>query len=135
MSQNDSESREDRLARLRDRRPSEGDDSGGTEDDSSTTDASSASGSDRETLPTDPISERIHGNFYLREDLQSILRRTRSMTENEVLMEYDIELEKNRHIRPLLLWLGVQQLQGMEPKEVIATLNDVDELDSVPVDP
>jgi hypothetical protein len=49
-------------------------------------------------------------------------------------MQFDTELEKNRHLRPLLLHLGAKKLEDMDPEAIESALNETDLLDSVDVD-
>lgn len=80
-----------------------------------------------------PLTERTHSTFYLRDDLQAELRQVRKQLELDVDLEYGIELEKNRHIRPLMLYLGAKQLEEMDAEDVAETLDSTDVLDSINV--
>lgn len=80
-----------------------------------------------------PLTERTHSTFYLRDDLQAELRQVRKQLELDVDLEYGIELEKNRHIRPLMLYLGAKQLEDMDTEDVAEMLDTTDVLDSIDV--
>ncbi|MCU4744489.1 hypothetical protein [Natronoglomus mannanivorans] len=78
-----------------------------------------------------PVTDREHATFYLREDLRDELRRTRKQIELDLDIEYGVEPEKNRHIRPLMLYLGAKQLQDMDATEISDVLNTTDILDDL----
>lgn len=80
-----------------------------------------------------PLTERTHSTFYLRDDLQAKLRQVRKQLELDVDLEYGIELEKNRHIRPLMLYLGAKQLEDMDTEDIAEMLDTTDVLDSIDV--
>ena len=84
-------------------------------------------------VTTEAISNRNHSTFYLRDDLMKEMRQVRKQLELDVEMEYGVEMEKNRHIRPLLLYLGAQQVQEMDATEIIDLLNTTDVLDDVDI--
>ena len=78
-----------------------------------------------------PVKERAHDTYYLREDLQRELRRLVDPTVTEAEVELDVDLETNRHVRPLLLLLGARRLHDLEPEEIAELLNKEDVLDSL----
>lgn len=80
-----------------------------------------------------PLTERTHSTFYLRDDLQAELRQVRKQLELDVDLEYGIELEKNRHIRPLMLYLGAKKLEDMDATDVAEMLDTTDVLDGINV--
>jgi hypothetical protein len=86
------------------------------------------------SLDEQPIKERTHETFYLREDLRRELRRITGQASLDFEMEYNAELEKNRHLRPLLLHLGAKKLEEMEPEEIENALNETEILDNVSTD-
>ena len=89
---------------------------------------------DKQSLDEQPIKERTHETFYLRDDLRRELRRISGQASLDFEMQFDTELEKNRHLRPLLLHLGAKQLEEMNPEAIENALNETDLLDSVDVD-
>ena len=89
---------------------------------------------DEQSLDEQPIKERTHETFYLRDDLRRELRRISGQASLDFEMQFDTELEKNRHLRPLLLHLGAKQLEEMNPEAIENALNETDLLDSVDVD-
>ena len=88
---------------------------------------------DERSLDEQPIKERTHETFYLRDDLRRELRRISGQASLDFEMKFDTELEKNRHLRPLLLHLGAKQLEDMDPEAIKSVLNDTDLLDSVEI--
>jgi hypothetical protein len=90
--------------------------------------------SDDQPLNEQPIKERTHETFYLREDLRRELRRISGQANLDFEMEFNTELEKNRHLRPLLLHLGAKQLENMTPEEIENALDETNILDSVDID-
>ena len=76
------------------------------------------------------VTERRHATFYLRDDLRTELRRVRKQLELDFDMAYDYELEKNRHFRPLLLYLGAQQVKEMDATEIKNILGSTGVLDA-----
>ena len=89
---------------------------------------------DEQPLNEQPIKERTHETFYLRDDLRRELRRVTGQANLDFEMAFDTELEKNRHLRPLLLYLGAKELEAMEPAEIKDTLLETDLLDNVDID-
>jgi hypothetical protein len=79
-----------------------------------------------------PVTERPHDTYYLPEDLRRELKRVGTMASLEFEGEYGVELEKNRHIRPLMLYLGMQRLEEMSPETIHETLTESDLLDTAP---
>lgn len=86
-----------------------------------------------EQEPQTPVTERNHSTFYLRDDLNEEIRRVRKQLELDFDMEYGFEIEKNRHFRPLLLYLGAQQVKDMDATEVKDVLDTTDVLDSTDI--
>jgi hypothetical protein len=89
---------------------------------------------DEQPLNEQPIKERTHETFYLRDDLRREIRRTSGQANLDFEMAFNTELEKNRHLRPLLLYLGAKELEAMEPAEIKDTLLETDLLDNVDID-
>jgi hypothetical protein len=79
-----------------------------------------------------PVTDRRHATFYLTDSLHQLLERTFHELQGDLKSRYDspIEIEKNRHFRPLMLYLGAQQLKRMETEEVVETLDSVELLDT-----
>jgi len=121
------EDRAERISKRRSKRKRR-DDHDEKEDESQTTQTPVESQTKSES-----ITNRNHSTFYLRDDLMKELRQTRKQLELDVEIEYGIELEKNRHIRPLLLYLGAQQVQDMDATDIIDVLNTTDVLDNVDI--
>ncbi len=87
-----------------------------------------------EPLNQQPIKDRTHETFYLRDDLRRELRRISGQSNLDFELEYDIELEKNRHLRPLLLYLGAKRMEEMDATDIKDVLDSTDILDSTEVD-
>jgi len=115
-----SEDRAERLSDRRSRRKEQSD-----EDKFVAPQAEQASQTEQE-----PVTNREHSTFYLDEDLLSLLRRRRMEMNLKLDEEYGFEPEKNRHFRPLLLYLGVKQLEEMSATDIIDALDTTDILDS-----
>lgn len=81
--------------------------------------------------PSEPVTERDHSTFYLHEDLSNELRRAWLEMQMSFIDEYGFEPEKNRHFRPLVLYLGAQKIKEMDTDEIASTLNTTDILDSI----
>lgn len=77
-----------------------------------------------------PVTEREHDTYYLSKELRAELRRVGARFQLEYEAERDASLEKNRHIRPAMLYLGAQRLQEMSPDEFDELSQRVDVLDS-----
>jgi hypothetical protein len=89
---------------------------------------------DDQSLDEQPIKERTHETFYLRDDLRRELRRISGQASLDFEMQFDTELEKNRHLRPLLLHLGAKELESMNSEDIENALNETEILDDVNVD-
>jgi len=89
---------------------------------------------DEQSLDEQPIKERTHETFYLRDDLRRELRRISGQASLDFEMQFDTELEKNRHLRPLLLHLGAKELESMNSEDIENVLNETEILDDVNVD-
>ena len=89
---------------------------------------------DEQSLDEQPIKERTHETFYLRDDLRRELRRISGQASLDFEMQFDTELEKNRHLRPLLLHLGAKELESMNSEDIENALNETEILDDVNVD-
>ena len=76
-----------------------------------------------------PVTERKHATFYLGENLLRELDRGGEQASWKFEDEYGVELEKNRHIRPLVIQLGLQQLQDMNAKDINNVLEESDNID------
>lgn len=145
MSDEGEDQAQERAARVRDRRnrrsrrsrEAENEDQSEQTSEMSQTEESSqmsqteATTRDEPTPDQQPIKERTHETFYLRNDLRHELRRITGQANLDFEMAYGIELEKNRHLRPLLLYLGAQKLDDMAPEDVRDVLENTDVLDEV----
>lgn len=78
------------------------------------------------------MTDRRHATFYLSEDLHKRLNRGGKRVSLDYEMEFDAELGKNRYLRPLMLYLGLERLQEMSPEEIRDVLNEIDVLDEAP---
>ena len=81
-----------------------------------------------------PIKDRTHETFYLRDDLRRELRQISGQSNLDFEFEYGVELEKNRHLRPLLLYLGAKQMEEMNATDIKDVLDSTDILDSTEID-
>ena len=81
-----------------------------------------------------PIKDRTHETFYLRDDLRQELRRVTGQTNLDFDLKYGTELEKNRHLRPLLLYLGAKQMEEMNITDIKDILDNTDILDTTEID-
>ena len=81
-----------------------------------------------------PIKDRTHETFYLRDDLRRKLRQISGQSNLDFEFEYGVELEKNRHLRPLLLYLGAKQMEEMSATDIKDVLDSTDILDSTEID-
>lgn len=113
-------------------------DSSSSEGDSVTSRASKTPSSAKKTKTSNtsktPISERETVLFYLRDELTDKL----DLVEDEVRLtykrEYGVELELNRHIRPLVLRFGIETVVEMDAKDIRDTLRENDVLDDPPTE-
>lgn len=122
MSDGNDDDRAKRLSRRRQRRRSDDTDS---TDDTETTDVTDDTD---ESLP--PITDRQHTTFYLSDALRTELTDARVSMEYELQREYGFEMEKNRHFRPLALYLGARKIKTMSAEEIADILDTTDVLDS-----
>jgi hypothetical protein len=82
------------------------------------------------TSKPEPLKNRWHANFYLTDGFKQELLITRQRVDISFVEEYGVELGTNRHFRPLILWLGIQQVQDMDATEIARVLETTDVLDS-----
>lgn len=79
-----------------------------------------------------PIGERKQVMLYLREGVADRL----DLVEDEVALEwkreFGTELERNRHIRPLVLERGMESVREMSAEEIREYLLDAEQLDDPP---
>lgn len=151
MSEDEQDEAQERAARVRDRRSRRGrrtrEEAADTEQSEVTTDTPQTEQKSQnqqtektsqiegtsQTAKQQSIKERKHDTFYLRDDLRRELRRVTGQSNLDFEMTFGTELEKNRHLRPLLLYLGAQQLESMTPDEIRNILDRTDVLDSIDV--
>ena len=86
----------------------------------------------REQAEQTPVTDRRHATFYLAEDLHKRLDRGGKRVSLDYEMEFDAELGKNRYLRPLMLYLGLERLQEMDPEEIRNILDETGVLDDAP---
>lgn len=89
---------------------------------------------DEELPENQPIKERKHDTFYLREDLRTEFNRLTAGAVAEAEASTGVKLGDNRHLRPLALKLGAERINQMDPEEVVAKLVDDVVLDDPTVD-
>lgn len=82
--------------------------------------------------PQTPVTERNHDTFYLTDALRRELRTAGKQASLYHEMEFETELEKNRHLRPLILRLGMERLAEMDADEIRTRLESDDLLDDPP---
>ncbi|WP_058997728.1 hypothetical protein [Haloarcula sp. CBA1127] len=86
--------------------------------------------SQRQQRPEEqPVTERRHDTYYLRDDLRKEVNRLTVGTFAEVEATHGVDLDTNRHRRPLLLLLGAERLAEMDDDEILSKLVDEDVLD------
>ncbi|WP_153952921.1 hypothetical protein [Halosegnis longus] len=95
--------------------------------DQSTTESTESSDDELE-----PVTQRNHSTFYLSDEILNALDGSRKELEYLASNEFpDLDLEKNRHLRPLVILLGIEQLEEMDIEDVIDRLESDDRLDPV----
>lgn len=107
MSEEESESRSDRLRRRRSQRPSEPDKT----DETGETDEPSKPSKPSETNVKE---EQVGTYMYLPESQKKEVQRLYNVLKAEYEYEFDEEFEKNRHFYPLLVQYGLESLDGLD---------------------
>lgn len=79
-----------------------------------------------------PLSEKKQVLFYLSETQSSTLDLVEQTVALDVKRELDIELEKNRHIRPLVLHFGLDRLQELSAEEIRDLLEETEHVEDPP---
>lgn len=125
--------RADRIGDRRSDRKSRRDRSDEADDTAETTPSVESETQQTSQTQQTPVTDRNNATFYLSDELLTEIRRVTKQTELDVDVEYDTELEKNRHLRPLLLYLGAQQLTVMDAEDVVTMLDTTDVLDTTGV--
>jgi len=111
MSEEESESRSDRLRRRRSQRPSEPDKT----DETGETDEPS-----KPSKPSDSSvkEEQVGTYMYLPESQKKEVQRLYNVLKAEYEYEFDEEFEKNRHFYPLLVQYGLESLDGLDASDL-----------------
>ena len=118
MSEEESESRSDRLRRRRSQRPSEPDKTDETGE------------TDEPSKPSKPSNssvkeEQVGTYMYLPESQKKEVQRLYNVLKAEYEYEFDEEFEKNRHFYPLLIQYGLEGLQGLDASELQEKLIEI----------
>lgn len=79
-----------------------------------------------------PLSEKANVLFYLSEGQADDLDLVEQTVALDVKRELGVELEKNRHIRPLVLHFGLERLQDLSPEEIHGLLTETDYVEDPP---
>lgn len=64
--------------------------------------------------------------FYLDDELSNRLNRLYKKLDWQLADEHDVTLSKTRHYYPLVVWLGLEQLESLDSKEIKERLEDRD---------
>lgn len=82
-----------------------------------------------ESPENQPIKDRNHVPFYLRDEFQQEFNRLTAGAIAEAEAVEDVSLADNRHIRPLALKLGAERMKEMDPEDLVDKLANDDVLD------
>lgn len=77
-----------------------------------------------------PLSEKKQVLFYLSEEQSSTLDLVEQTVALEAKRDLGIELEKNRHIRPLVLHFGLDRLQDLSAEEIRDLLEETEHVEN-----
>jgi len=118
MSEEESESRSDRLRRRRSQRPTEPDKT----DETGETDKPS-----KPSKPSDSSvkEEQVGTYMYLPESQKKEVQRLYNVLKAEYEYEFDEEFEKNRHFYPLLVQFGLDRLDSLDASELKEKLDAI----------
>jgi hypothetical protein len=118
MTEEESESRSDRLRRRRSQRTSEPNKT----DETDVTDNPS-----KPSKPSEPnVKEAQVGTYmYLPEPQKKEFQRLYNVLKAEYEYEFDEEFEKNRHFYPLLIQFGLEGLQGLDASDLKKRLDEI----------
>lgn len=70
------------------------------------------------------VKSRKHATFYLDEELLTELERAGQQASWRYEDAYGSTLEKNRHLRPLVIRLGLQELQELDAEAIREALEE-----------